>query len=148
MFMKRRITEIIIHCTATPAGRYYSVNDIRQWHLKRGFSDIGYHYVIDLNGKILLGRSIAKAGAHCKGHNAYSIGICYVGGLDLNYKPCDTRTPAQIDSLHSLVSDLVSTFGPVKVYGHNEFSNKACPCFDVQSEFYHINNPLFVTLKL
>ena len=146
--MKRKITEIIIHCTATPACRDYSVEDIRRWHIKRGFSDIGYHYVIDRSGIIFEGRSIDMIGAHCKDHNAYSIGICYVGGLDYNCKPCDTRTPEQIDSMHQLVADLIKEFGPLKVYGHNEFSNKACPCFDVKSEFDYINNPLFDTLKL
>ena len=146
--MKRKITEIIIHCSATPAGRNYTVDDIRQWHIKRGFSDIGYHTVIDLNGIAFLGRDFDKVGAHCKGHNSHSIGICYVGGLDSNGKPCDTRTPAQIDCMHEVVSRLINAFGPLKVYGHNEFSNKACPCFDVKIEFDYINNPLFDTLKL
>lgn len=141
--MKRKITEIIIHCTDTPAFRNYSVADVRHWHIKRGFSDIGYHYLIGLSGVIQKGRPIEQVGAHCRYHNARSVGICYVGGRDFAGRYFDTRTPEQIDSMHQLVADLIKEFGPLKVYGHNEFSNKACPCFDVKSEFDYINNPLF-----
>ena len=89
---KRKIKEIIIHCTATKEGRNYSVEDVDLWHRERGFDCIGYHYLVDLNGLILTGRDIGRVGAHCKGHNANSIGICYVGGLDKNGKSKDTRT--------------------------------------------------------
>ena len=76
----RTITEIIVHCSATPEGRDYTVAQIRQWHLQRGFRDIGYHYVIYRDGTIHTGRPVAQAGAHCTGHNAHSIGVCYIGG--------------------------------------------------------------------
>ncbi len=71
-----------MHCTATKAGRHFDVNDVRRWHLQRGFRDIGYHFLVLLDGTIQQGRPLAEAGAHCTGHNANSIGVCYVGGLE------------------------------------------------------------------
>ena len=131
----RSIKEIIIHCTATPAGRGVSVSEIRAWHRARGFRDIGYHYVIALDGKIHAGRPVEQVGAHCLGHNAHSIGVCYVGGLDAAGHPCDTRTAAQRRSLRLLISSLCNQYPAATVHGHREFAAKACPCFDVRSEF-------------
>lgn len=128
----RRIDKIIIHCSATTEGQHVTVEDIRQWHLKRGWSDIGYHYVIYLDGSVHEGRPLEYAGTHCIGYNAYSIGICYVGGCDKNKKPKDTRTAKQEASLVKLVQGLKKRFPGASVHGHNEFSAKACPCFDVQ----------------
>lgn len=129
----RSINEIIIHCTATPAGRSYSVDDIRRWHKERGFKDIGYHFVVALDGKICFGRPIKDVGAHCKGHNANSIGICYVGGMSSDGSlPEDTRTTAQRESLARLLRYLLELYPCSIVKGHNELSKKACPCFDVQ----------------
>ena len=82
----RKINKIILHCSATPEGREHNVEDIRRWHLRRGFSDIGYHYLIHLDGTIEVGRPIEKRGAHCSGQNRNSIGICYVGGMDKEMK--------------------------------------------------------------
>ena len=82
----RKINKIIIHCSATPEGREVSVDTIRKWHLKRRFSDIGYHYVIGLDGTIHKGRPIEKVGAHCSYENIGSIGICYVGGMSKDMK--------------------------------------------------------------
>ena len=76
----RKITQIIIHCSATPEGKDYTVADIDRWHKARGFKMIGYHYVIYRDGSIHTGRPLEMVGAHCKGHNAHSIGICYIGG--------------------------------------------------------------------
>ena len=99
----RTINEIIVHCSATPEGRDYTIAQIRQWHLQRGFRDIGYHYVIYRDGTIHTGRPVAQAGAHCTGHNAHSIGVCYVGGVAKDNKtPKDTRTEAQKKSLANL----------------------------------------------
>ena len=126
----RTINEIICHCSATPEGRPVTVQQIRQWHLARNFADIGYHYVIYLDGTVHKGRPIEKAGAHCKGHNAHSIGICYVGGLDRNGKPKDTRTPAQKAALRSLLKELKKQYPKATIHGHCEFANKACPCFN------------------
>lgn len=128
----RQIREIIIHCSATPGGRDYTVADIDRWHKARGFKMIGYHYVICRDGSIEQGRPLEMVGAHCKGHNARSIGICYIGGLDRKGRPKDTRTPAQKDSLWALVQALLKQFPNATIHGHNEFANKACPCFDVK----------------
>lgn len=76
----RKVDEIILHCTATPEGEEFSNAQIKAAHLARGFSDIGYHFIIGLNGEVRRGRPTAIAGAHCTGHNTRSIGISYVGG--------------------------------------------------------------------
>lgn len=134
--MKRKIDKIIIHCSATPEGKDISVETIRDWHLKRGWSDIGYHYVIDLDGRVHAGRPIEKTGAHVKGHNTGSIGICYVGGVEQDGKtPKDTRTKEQKAALDNLLFILTDVFANVTIHGHNEFSSKACPSFDVQAEY-------------
>ena len=90
---KRKITELIVHCTASREGVNQTVAAIRKYHVnQRGWSDIGYHFVVYLDGTVHAGRPLDKIGAHCTGHNSYSIGICYVGGLDKNGKSKDTRT--------------------------------------------------------
>lgn len=131
----RKITEIIIHCSATTEGKDFTVEDIDRWHRQRGFNCIGYHFVIYRDGSIHAGRSKCQIGAHCKGHNANSVGICYIGGLSTDGKPKDTRTAAQKASLRALVEQLQEEFPLATVHGHNEFATKACPCFDVQKEF-------------
>lgn len=131
----RNITKIIIHCSATPEGREVSVQEISRWHRLRGFNNIGYHYVIGLNGEIHTGRPIEQAGAHCRGQNRDSIGVCYIGGCDHNLNPKDTRTPAQKASLRQLVARLKTLHPEATVHGHCEFAAKACPCFDVKGEF-------------
>ncbi len=127
----RKISEIIIHCTATVAGQDVSLSQIISWHRARGFRTIGYHYLIALDGTIQQGRPLDEIGAHCLGHNANSIGVAYVGGLDHDGKPADTRTAAQRSSLLSLLKSLKSKFPYATIHGHREFANKACPCFDV-----------------
>ena len=132
----RNINKIIVHCSATPEGKAFSVADIRRWHLQRGFSDIGYHFVIYLDGSVHVGRPLAKAGAHCKGYNAHSVGICYIGGLASDGKtPKDTRTDTQKASLVKLITELRQQFPNASVHGHREFANKACPCFDAHKEY-------------
>ena len=133
----RKIDKIILHCTATKEGKDYTVAQIRDWHVKgNGWSDIGYHFVIDRNGTVHKGRPIEKIGAHTKGQNATSIGIAYIGGVAADGKtPKDTRTPAQRVALVNLVKELKATFGEnVTVHGHNEFAAKACPSFIVKSD--------------
>lgn len=134
----RKITEIIIHCSATLEGKEYDVEDIRRWHFERGFADCGYHYVITLDGTIQPGRSIDKVGAHCLGHNINSLGICYIGGLDESLNPKDTRTPAQKRAMLKLIKDLKTLYPGVKIHGHRDFAAKACPCFDATAEYSHI----------
>ena len=131
----RVITKIIVHCTATKEGQTVTVPDVIRWHKARGFNTIGYHYLIGLNGERWNGRPIEQIGAHTTGHNTNSIGICYVGGLDMNLKPKDTRTPAQKTALISLIKELKQKYLQATIHGHREFANKACPCFDARTEY-------------
>lgn len=128
----RTINKIIIHCSATPEMRHHDAKDIDRWHRERGFRCIGYHYVILLNGIIQPGRPESQAGAHTIGYNSNSIGVCFIGGLDLAGKPKDTRTPAQKKAMLELVKQLKQKYPNATIHGHREFANKACPCFDVQ----------------
>lgn len=149
----RTITEIIVHCSETPEGRNQTVDDIRAWHKARGFADIGYHYVVYRDGTVVEGRDIDIAGAHCMGHNTYSIGVCYVGGCEGEHKngkilpktdkhgnhiPKDTRTLAQKASLINLLKDLRRLYPYAKIRGHRDFANKACPSFDATQEYKSI----------
>lgn len=127
----RRIDKVILHCLATPEGRDYSVEQVRQWHVKdRGFADIGYHYLIHIDGTVEEGRPLDVIGAHCTGQNAHSIGVVYAGGVDKDDNPKDTRTPAQRNAMRSLVDYLKRKYG-ASVHCHNEFANKACPSFKI-----------------
>lgn len=157
---KRTINEIIIHCTATPEGQDVTVDQIRADHIKnRGFADIGYHYVVYRNGHVIEGRDVDKIGAHCTNHNAHSIGIAYVGGVEnkpgvpySKQKPKDTRTLAQKAGLLSLLVDLRKLYPDAKIIGHRDTSPdlngngtvepsefiKACPCFDAKTEYRKI----------
>lgn len=136
----RDIKRIIIHCSATPPDMDIGVKEIREWHMKgNGWRDIGYHYVIRLNGEIESGRSIDEVGAHTKGHNADSIGICYIGGVGKNNKPKDTMYKCQEDSMRELIFSLrVVADEELTIHGHNEFSDKACPSFKVSKKFKDI----------
>ena len=134
----REITEIIIHCSATVEGKHFTVEDIDRWHKERGWQGIGYHYVIYLDGSIHRGRDLNKIGAHCSGHNKNSIGICYIGGVDKNGKAKDTRTEEQKESLEQLIKSLQCRFPKAGVFGHRDFANKACPCYDVMREYGNI----------
>ena len=132
----RNIDKIIIHCSATPEGKNFTVKQIDACHRQRGFNGIGYHFVIYLDGSVHVGRALAKAGAHCKGYNAHSIGVCYIGGVAADGKtPKDTRTDAQKESLVKLITELRQQFPNASVHGHREFANKACPCFDARKEY-------------
>lgn len=136
---KRNIKEIIIHCSATPEGKDFTVSDIRRVHLQRGFSDIGYHYIIYRDGTIHKGRNEYVIGAHCTGHNTISIGVCYIGGLSKDGKsPKDTRTKEQKASLLSLLRELKNKYPNVRIYPHYKFANKACPCFDAEKEYKNL----------
>lgn len=135
---KRIINEIIIHCSATVEGKDYTTEDIKKWHRARGFSDIGYHYIIYRDGSIHNGRNVNISGAHCTNHNAHSIGICYIGGVDKYNKPKDTRTLEQKNSLKNLLLKLKALYPKVTIHGHCEYANKACPCFNVKKEYLNI----------
>ena len=131
----RKITKIIVHCADTPEGRDDKAADIRRWHKARGFNDIGYHYVVDLDGTIEPGRDVTIAGAHTTGHNADSIGVCYIGGADTDMKPKDTRTEEQKAALRLLLKYLVQKYPGATIYGHRNFAQKACPSFDAKTEY-------------
>ena len=137
---RRMINKIIVHCTATPEGRAVSVAEIRSWHTLpkpkgNGWSDIGYHYIIGLKGERWNGRDVDLIGAHCENQNANSIGVVYVGGVDKNGKPKDTRTMEQKNALVKLLRELRRIYPKAKIYGHRDFSSKACPSFDAKSEY-------------
>lgn len=133
----RPINKVLIHCSATPEGRDVKTKEIKQWHTDKGWRDIGYHYVIELDGKVVEGRPIELVGAHCLGQNKFSIGICYVGGMDKTMsKPKDTRTDEQKKALKKLLIKLKKQFPTITIHGHNEFANKACPSFIVADERY------------
>lgn len=124
----RDIDAIYIHCADTYPDMDIGVDEIREWHLLRGWSDIGYHYVIRRSGDVEIGRPIEKAGAHVKGHNENSVGICLVGG-----KPRFNFTYSQVASLRTLVNRLMEKFPIGVVFGHYEKNqNKQCPMFDVK----------------
>ncbi len=146
----KTIDAIIIHCTATKEGKDFRAKDIDRWHKEQGWKMIGYNYVIDLDGTVEEGRPLTMTGAHCKGWNNHSIGIVYVGGLDVNGNPKDTRTFEQKVAMHNLVGELMDKYPTItKVIGHRDTSPdkngdgvvspnewiKACPCFDVRLEF-------------
>ena len=144
---RREITDIIVHCSATPEGKAYTVEDIRKWHKQQGWSDIGYNYVVELDGTVKLGRDVDISGAHCEGHNAKSIGICYVGGLENKpgvptpkQKAKDTRTDAQKAALFALLMDLRRLYPKARIVGHRDYDTKGkeCPSFDAKSEYRKI----------
>lgn len=135
----RQITKIIVHCSATPEGKDFTVADITRWHKQRKFVTIGYHYVIYRNGEVHNGRPEAQIGAHCTGHNVNSIGVCYIGGVAKDGKtPKDTRTPAQKLALERLLKHLKERFPKAAIHGHSDFAAKACPSFDANEEYKNL----------
>ncbi len=136
----RSIAKIIIHCTATPEGRDISIEDLRKWHVEeRGWSDIGYHFFIDLNGEIHECRPLEKTGAHTRGQNFDSIGLCYAGGLDKDFEAKDTRNSLQKNALEDLLCQLKGLYPKSVVYGHCDFSDKECPSFNAKEEYKYIS---------
>ena len=133
----RQIYELVVHCSATTEGRDYTVDDITRWHKARGFDTIGYHYVVYRNGEVHVGSPEYVQGAHVRGHNRNSIGICYIGGCAEDGKtPKDTRTPEQKEALTKLLRGLRKKYPEAKIFGHRDFDkNKACPSFDAKSEY-------------
>ena len=136
----REINKIIVHCSATREGENFDVAEIRRWHVEgRGWSDIGYHFYIDLYGQIHKGRDIAKMGAHCKGQNRNSIGICYCGGVESDGKtPKDTRNVEQKEALLCVLRTLKAMYPNAVIHSHKDFANKACPSFEATHEYENI----------
>jgi N-acetylmuramoyl-L-alanine amidase len=138
---KRTIHYLVIHCSATPEGRAHTAKDIDLWHKQRGFTEIGYNYVILLDGTIELGRDVDKIPAHVEGYNKDSIGICYIGGVDKNtLQPKDTRTLFQKEALIKLLKELKKLYPDAEIQGHRDFAGvkKACPCFNAKEEYQNI----------
>ncbi len=130
----RKITMIVIHCSATRSNRDYTVQQLYHDHVEvNHWRFIGYHYYIRRNGRVEATRPLERMGAHAKGHNAYSIGICYEGGLDAEGHIADTRTPEQKKAMAELIIHLKQQFPAiVQLVGHRDLPGvqKACPCFD------------------
>lgn len=137
----RKIDRIILHSTATPEGRDVDAETITRWHKNKGWSTIGYHYVVKLDGTIENGRSVHDIGAHARGYNRTSIGVVYVGGCDDEMQPKDTRTVEQCMALANLLEALLDLYPNATLHGHNEFAQKACPSFNVQEEYSFLINP-------
>lgn len=146
----RKINLIVVHCSATPEGKDFTVEDIDRWHRQRGFKKIGYHFVVYRDGSVHKGRDINEVGAHVKGYNSNSIGVCYIGGLTADGKKTkDTRTPAQKQGLKNLLAQLKKQFPNAKILGHRDLSPdknhdgkiepnewiKKCPSFDAKTEY-------------
>lgn len=161
----KTIDAIIIHCSATKVGQNLQAKDIDRMHKARGFNQIGYNFVIDPDGTVEHGRPLSIDGAHCntkgfssQSYNKHSIGICYIGGLDANSKPTDTRTPEQKAALRELVAKLCREYQIIEVLGHRDTSPdlndngnvessewiKSCPCFDVREEFENFMRPVVI----
>ena len=136
----RKITLIVIHCSAVRPDQTSSAAQIDTWHRQRGFHlGIGYHYVIRRNGEIEAGRPEYLVGAHCKDHNAHSIGVCYEGELNARGQPADTRTEAQKKTLLSLLRALKVDYPDALIVGHHDLNPlKACPCFDAAKEYKNL----------
>ena len=134
----RRISHIVVHCAATPEGRAHSVEDIRRWHRQRGWKDIGYHWVVLLDGSVQPGRPEHQAGAHVAGRNTHSIGVVYVGGVAKDsLQPKDTRNARQKAALRRLLKNLKHKYPQALIMGHRDFRGvaKACPSFDAVNEY-------------
>lgn len=138
----RSITLIIIHCSAVRPWQQSSAKDIDKWHKDKHWKGIGYHYVVRRDGSIELGRPLEEPGAHCVGHNRYSIGICYEGGLNAAGEEADTRTPEQRVRLRELVTQLHQRFPRAVIVGHHDLNpGKKCPCYNVVEEYRDLQPP-------
>ena len=131
---KKDVKYIVVHCSDTRPGQPCNAEIIDDWHRARGFEMIGYHYVILPDGVVEHGRPLFLQGAHVgtpRNYNNQSIGVCYVGGRNANGEFADTRTPAQKQSLVSVLAFLKSQYPNAKIVGHRDLNKgKACPCFD------------------
>lgn len=147
-----KIKYIVVHCSATKEGKNFKAADIERWHKERGFETIGYHYVVDLDGLIERGRPIRYQGAHVKGYNSVSIGVCYIGGLSKSGFSADTRTDEQKRWLKYLLCALKKKYPQAIIVGHRDLSPdvngdgiieknewlKDCPCFDAKEEYKNL----------
>ena len=140
------IRYIVIHCSATRAHQDIDVQDIDEWHKARGWAGCGYHYVITRDGRVQGGRSLLVPGAHTKGHNRVSWGVCLVGGLGADGRAENNFTPAQFSALRALLASMKQSAPQAEILGHRDLSPdidgdgvverhewvKDCPSFDVR----------------
>ena len=145
----RPIHTLVWHCTATPEGKEFSRDDIDRMHRARGFSKIGYHKIIHLDGSVDEGRPESEIGAHVSGHNTGTIGYSYIGGVDSAGRAKDTRTVAQKETMIRLTREAVERYNLRAVLGHRDLSPdtdndgvvephewvKQCPCFNAIPEY-------------
>jgi N-acetylmuramoyl-L-alanine amidase len=125
---------IVVHCAATPPDMDIGADEIRKWHTDKGWSDIGYHYVIRRSGDVETGRPESVKGAHTYGYNTNSLGVCMVGGVDAKGKPDSNFTANQYAALERTLHSLTAKYPSAEVAGHRDFDNgKACPSFDVNA---------------
>ncbi|CDF80575.1 N-acetylmuramoyl-L-alanine amidase [Formosa agariphila KMM 3901] len=148
----RDIKYIVVHCSATQAGKAFTAKDIDRWHKERGWKGIGYHYVVNIDGSEETGRPEEQIGAHVKDYNKSSIGVCYIGGLNRMNKPEDTRTPQQKTALLALLKRLRRKYPKAKIVGHRDLSkdlngngtiesfewSKACPSYNASLEYKNL----------
>ena len=137
----RKISLIVIHCSATRVDCDFTAKDVDTAHRYRGFSCWGYHYYIRKSGEIEPMRDEDTVGAHARGYNAISLGVCYEGGLDADGRPTDTRTPEQTEQFILLLMRMVKIFPGVRIRGHRDMPGsipKACPCFDAEGVFGYL----------
>lgn len=158
MATRQRTDLLVFHCSATRPSQDITAAIIREWHMAKGWNDIGYHFVIKRDGTLEHGRPLDQIGAHVEGHNSNSVGICMVGGLDakgdgiLQAEPGDageSYTTPQWITAHALVTMLRRTWPNAKVLGHRDLSPdlnhdgkivprewlKTCPGFDATKQF-------------
>lgn len=131
----KSVNFLVVHCAATKATMDIGATEIRSWHRQRGWMDIGYHYVIRRNGAIEKGRPDDRPGAHARGFNHLSLGICLVGGVAKDGKtPENNFTSDQFHALRRLLIGLNATFPEARILGHRDLPNvyKGCPSFDVE----------------
>ena len=148
----RKITMIVLHCSAIMPNQHQDIKNIDDYHKSKGWKGVGYHFYVRRDGTVERGRPIEEVGAHCVNHNRYSIGICYEGGLDAAGYPCDTRTRTQHESMRALLTRLHDQFPSAIIMGHRDLSPdldgngriepdewiKQCPCFDALCDYYDL----------
>ena len=137
----REVKYLVVHCSATKEDQDFGAEDIRGWHQAKGWLDIGYHYVIKRDGSIERGRPDTQPGAHARGFNHLSLGICLIGGVDSNGNPEDNYSPEQMQSLDILLTQYEIWHPEATILGHRDLPSvaKACPCFDVQEWWGDLN---------
>lgn len=146
----RDINLIVVHCSATREDSQFSPEDLHRLHVEQnGWSDIGYHFYYTRDGREHVCRPITRPGAHARGHNKYSVGLSYEGGLNAMGFPADTRTKRQKQAIANRIETLRKEYGPIPAIGHRDLSPdkngdgtieanerlKECPCYDTTTEY-------------